>query len=223
MNARLFNNVNVANVEKAMRKYGYPIDVDGGANMAIIRSSDRTVDTFNDVLLVWKYVDGKPVINFRFSVTADPGLDNLLNPVNVKGCAIVAPGYYKNVWTIGMHKGKYAALVQANPVLVFRDSNKDAKYDYAERDNWSSTRDLDNGMTLLVTKDNFRYLLEEGMFGINCHRANQWKIINKVGLYSAGCVVHEDPNDFVNHFMPLMMSFKQKYFSAAWIDSNDLI
>ena len=222
MNGRLFNNVSVANVEKAMIKNGYPIDRSGKLNIANIRSSDRTVDTFNDVQILWWYVDG--IINaIKFSVTVDPGLDNILNPINVKGCAIVAPGFYHNVWALGKHKGKYDALVQVNEILVFRDSNKDAKYDYTEKSNWGSIRAIDEFTKLMISKDHFRYLLEEGIFGINCHRANQWKIINKVGLYSAGCVVHEDPKDYVDTFIPTIKLFKQKYFSAAWIDSNDLL
>ena len=47
---------------------------------------------------------------------------------NVKGTAILVPGQYRGAYKIGFHKGKYKALVQAKPVKLYIDNDKDNKY-----------------------------------------------------------------------------------------------
>lgn len=69
--------------------------------------------------------------------------------MNPKGTAILAPGQYQSSHKIGLHRGKYKALVQHRPVTVYRDNNKDSKYD------------------LEPTKK------DTGIFGINIHKAGQ--------------------------------------------------
>ena len=56
--------------------------------------------------------------------------------------------------------------------MVYRDANRDDKYDYYE----SSA--------------------EWGLFGINIHRASKWGIVNYINRFSAGCQVFKDPEDF---------------------------
>ncbi|MFZ0454255.1 MAG: hypothetical protein WAM24_10915, partial [Ignavibacteriaceae bacterium] len=81
-------------------------------------------------------------------------------------------GQYLGCWRLGLHKGKYKALLQTGNVKVYRDANRDDKYDYIE----SSA--------------------EWGMFGINIHRASKWGIVDYVNKFSAGCQVFKDPEDF---------------------------
>ena len=55
---------------------------------------------------------------------------------------------------------------------VYRDANRDDKYDYDE----SSA--------------------ESGLFGISIQRASKWGIVNYIDRFSAGCQVFRDPGEF---------------------------
>ena len=92
--------------------------------------------------------------------------------MQAQGTAILAQGQYKGAYRIGMHQGKYKALVQTKPITVIRDYDRDAKLDFR------------NG-----TKS-------KGMFGINIHRASLNGITKQVDKYSAGCQVFSNINEF---------------------------
>ena len=111
-----------------------------------------------------------------FDITTHASNMVLLNPENIKGTAIVKEGQYKNLWTKGLHKGQYPALVQVGLIDVYRDNDKDDKLD-------------------------FNVPIERGIFGINCHHASQYHVVDEIGLYSAGCQVHENVHNFENNFM----------------------
>ena len=113
-----------------------------------------------------------------FLITTNPGTPMLLKPMNPKGAAILKPGHYPKMFAKGYHKGdkEHPALIQVNPCTVIRDNDKD------------STLDLD-GIT------------ETGMFGINNHRQSKWKLVNWIGLNSAGCQVHFSYDKFTNVFL----------------------
>lgn len=220
MNKVLLGNVNIDSIRRAFIRNQYPINEDGRTILVNVRSSDRTVGIFNDVQCICNFSKGTAI---NYSVTVDPGINNLLSPVSKNGCAIVAPGYYDSVWAIGLHKGKYPALVQNAPIIVFRDNDKNGEYDYVPKSKWLDLTRVNNYYKRLSDKNGTTHLLEIGNFGINCHRANEWKILPLVGLYSAGCVVHEDPNTFKGQFIININATGQKVFTAAWIDSEDLI
>ena len=100
-----------------------------------------------------------------------------------------------------MHRGKYKALVQTgNAVKVFRDFNRDNKYDYDE-----ST-------------------VEWGYFGINNHRGGKYKIMNYINKFSAECQVFKDPKDF-GELMKLcedsLRYFPKGKFSYALIEEKE--
>ena len=42
------------------------------------------------------------------------------------------------------------------------------------------------------------------MFGIDLHKASSWKVEDKIGLYSAGCQVIKDVNEFNINILPLV-------------------
>lgn len=104
-----------------------------------------------------------------FEATTNPGTHWLLNWLNPKGTAVLKPGMYW--YKLGKHKG-YEALVQAEPVTVYRDKNKDLKSDEV-----AGTE-------------------ESGFFGINIHRALESGIAKWVGQFSAGCQVVRHPADY---------------------------
>lgn len=156
----------------AFDRMGYDLSAAGDydINLFGIRTAERVSDTFNDAVGALFLEDGTWQM-IVYDGTTDPGLLSRLEPVNERGCAILVPGQHKGAFKLGYHKGKYRALVQNNPLPLYRDNNLDEVID-------------DVGEA--------RY----EMAGINLHRANA-KFKSKLNQnYSAGCVVIADPNDF---------------------------
>ena len=162
----------VKELEAFYFRKGYAWFSEGDYNLNLIglRSPDVTADTFNDWFLVIFKQHG--ITNyFGFPCTTDPGTFYRLKPLSVDGTAIVKPGQSRGVWKLGLHQGKYPALVQRRPIEVYRDNNKDQVL-------------------------NFDAPSDTGFFGINCHRASLENEANQVGKWSAGCQVLANPVDF---------------------------
>jgi hypothetical protein len=118
-----------------------------------------------------------------------------------QGTAILKEGQYKDAYQIGLHKGKYYALVQRKPVTVIRDYDRNAILDF------------NNGR------------LDTGMFGINIHRASINGTTKTVDIHSAGCQVFSNVNDF-NLLMQLAEKHRQLYgnsFTYSLIDKRATI
>lgn len=133
-----------------------------------IRSKANAKNKFDDLLGV---VDFDKI--HWFNATTNAGthwLENLLNP---KGCAMLVPNQYKETYKIGLHQGKYKALVQAKVVSVYRDKNKNA-----------------------ISEEGGS--VDTGLFGINIHRANPNMVSVLIDKWSAGCQVLSNPKDFDN-------------------------
>jgi hypothetical protein len=141
-------------------------------NIVGIRSPSTVPNRFDDEIHVFYKVTPLKWHYHVYKVTTDPGTFWLRNPMQAQGTAILAQGQYKGAYRIGMHQGKYKALVQAKPITVIRDYDRDAKLDFK------------NG-----TKS-------KGMFGINIHRASLTGITKQVDKYSAGCQVFSNINEF---------------------------
>lgn len=138
-------------------------------NIIGVRSVNSVPNQFDDWMFVfWRY-HGEDVLK-QYRITTDPGLYYLKNPMNVNGTAILPPGQYANCFKIGLHNGKYEALVQAKPITVIRDFNRDGKLDFD-----SARKDT-------------------GMFGINIHRAGEDS--QTVDRWSAGCQVFQRMDEF---------------------------
>lgn len=114
----------------------------------------------------------------QYQATTLPGTPMLLKPINPRGTAILVPGVYKDAYAVGLHKGRYPALVQVRPVAVWRDNDRDR----------------------LPEKTAF---VDRGLFGINIHRASFGARL--VGPDSAGCQVIKDPTAY-EEFMELCIS-----------------
>lgn len=167
-------------------------------NLVGIRSADAQANTFNDTLCVLFETGGQTVL-MQFAITTDPGLYYRENPVNVKGSAILKPGHYPKCWAIGLHRGKYPALVQRGSVTVYRDADKDESLDI-------------DGQT------------ESGWFGINLHHAEPDGYTLQVDKWSAGCQVFADLADF-NLVMALAAKSAKLYgnaFSYTLLSEADL-
>lgn len=159
-------------LQTAMIRKGYRFFDSGDYNLNLIgiRTADDSANTFNDHLAVAFRFDGVPHC-LVFPCTTDPGLYWRTTPANVAGTAIVVPGQYPGMWKLGLHQGKYPALVQRGQVRVYRDNNLDQVLD-------------------------FDAPTESGLFGINCHRANAHQESHQVDRWSAGCQVLANPKDF---------------------------
>lgn len=173
-------------------------DLDYNINLVGIRSATLVPNYFDDWFYVfWKYHNQWN--KKRYSITTDPGLYWLENPINVNGTAILKEGQYLGLWKIGKHKGKYLALVQANPCTVIRDANRNNQLNY-----------------------NSGYE-ETGFFGINCHRATSNGRSQIVEKWSAGCQVFADSKEF-DEFMNICQLAAQNWgnsFSYTLLNERD--
>jgi hypothetical protein len=187
----------LSKIKGILRSKGYEIYTKPNElNIVGIRSTNTISNRFDDEIhvfykvapLIWHY--------HVYKATTDPGTFWLLNPMQPQGTAILAQGQYKGAYKIGLHQGKYKALVQSKPITVIRDYSRTAKLDFM------------NG-----SKD-------KGMFGINIHHASSNGITKQVDKYSAGCQVFANINEF-NEFMGLcekQMSLYGNSFTYTLID-----
>lgn len=163
-----------------------------------IRSKDTNTKYYNDVIAFFYENENDAWELMLFEATTDPSNLNLETPVNSNGCAVLREGYHEKLWKVGKHKGQYIALVQANPCCVIRDNDKDDKIDFSDN-------------------------TDCGMFGINLHRASSWKVSDEIGLYSAGCQVIKDVNQWNEKIVPLITKAVGKgYQSYVLINELDL-
>ena len=105
---------------------GYTV-FEGSADFDLNIIGERFTDEpnkFDDILHVCYKINGLWQWE-KFKCTTDPGTYHLLNPSKIAGTAILAPGQYLRSHELGLHRGKYEALVQRGKVKVYRDSNKD--------------------------------------------------------------------------------------------------
>jgi len=149
-------------------------------NIVGIRSNEMIVNKFNDVIVVFWKNDGKWSV-LQMGATTLAGIPWMENPMNKKGCAILASGQYRGAYSIGTHVD-YLALVQSKPVTVYRDDDRDREYD------------------MLASAK------ETGMFGINIHRAAKFGEVQNVDKWSAGCQVIQSPSEFSLFMEVLNMS-----------------
>lgn len=181
--AHFFDSLTLDKLKTAYDKKGYTFFENGDYNLNIFgirNEKDRDANTFNDIVGIAYKVNGKWVLK-KYEATTDPGLYWRNNLCNVYGTGILVPNQYKGGWRIGMHQGKYRALVQNKPVQVYRDKNKDSKLD-------------------MDTKT-----IQTGMFGVNIHRANPNPGFRSqyVCKWSAACQVLSSADDF-QEFMSIV-------------------
>jgi len=149
-----------------------------------VRSKANEKNKFDDTF----YLVNGPMMQV-FSGTTNPGTHWLKNLLNPKGTAVLKPGQYIDAYQLGLHQGKYEALVQRKPVTVYRDGDKD---DTAEEQGIEQT----------------------GLFGINIHRANASAISKLIDKWSAGCQVLNNPTEF-NTMLAVCKASGRKEFTYS--------
>lgn len=205
LDINFYSKVRKTNFKDIFKKKGYVYFTQGSYNLNIVgirkNNNNEITNKFDDLLCVL-FKDSKGFDTFiTYRISTEPGdyymRKHLGNP---KGTAILVPGQYRSCWKLGKHNGKYEALVQVKPVVVYRDGNKDNKYDL-----------------LPETTD-------RGYFGINIHRSNKGFTRTTVDMYSAGCQVFADPEEY-NEFINICKEQANRYgnsFTYTLIDEKDL-
>lgn len=117
-------------IRKAYEHKGYGFDSSIMAiNLFGIRNKDVLANTFDDLVgIVVRDINGQ-MITIQCEATTDPGTYYRENPMNVDGTAIIVPGFYKDCYKVGTHKGK-EAMEQIAPMLYVRDKNKNKILDF---------------------------------------------------------------------------------------------
>ena len=191
-------------VRELFAKKGYSFFTKGVYNLNIIgiRSNNAEPNRFDDMIIVLYRDEEFNWQIFKAEATTDPGRYWLLNPMNIDGTAILTEGQHKGAWVIGLHKGKYKALVQrTNEVTVYRDRNRDNKLDFDKNS------------------------IQSGYFGINIHRASKIHLTLHVDKWSAGCQVIQDSekfDEFISLCKKQVTHTGYKTFSYTIINEEDL-
>ena len=166
-------------VKSILRNKGYVLHTRPyELNIVGVRTRSTIPNRFDDEIHVFYKSKPSKWEYHIFKATTDPGTFWLENPMQPQGTAILAQGQYVNSYQIGMHLGKYKALVQVGTVSIMRDYDRNAKLDFL------------NGKK------------EDGIFGINIHRAMAQGKTKFIDKFSAGCQVFQSAGDF-EHFMEM--------------------
>ena len=190
-----------ADFQKILACKGYAFFTKGEYNLNIIgvrHKGAKVTNHFDDCLVVIYNTGNEKNVKRVFTCTTLPGKKAMEHPMQVKGTAILKEGQYRGAWKIGYHKGKYKALCQAKPVPVYRDGNKDDKFDL-------------NPISI-----------DRGIFGINIHKAGDNSTL--VDGWSYGCQVLAKSLDF-NALMRLAersASIFGNSFTYTLINEEDL-
>jgi hypothetical protein len=189
----------ISALKKAFAKKGYPLKTGvWELNIIGIRNSQSQPNTFDDTICVLFQDSYKDDTLLSFSATTDPGQFWLLNPMNVKGCAIMKEGHYPNAYKIGLHKG-YKALQQVNKITFFRDNNLDA------------TLDFKNSLEI------------HDLIGANIHRASSVYTSTLVDKWSAGCqVINKNWLNFIELCDQSVLVTERNLFSYTLLNSNEV-
>jgi hypothetical protein len=194
-------------IETAVKAKGYKWFENGDYNLNIVgvrnaETENEVTNKFDDFVTLTYKVNQE--WNYHcFDATTDPGKHWVENIMRESGVAILKENQYRSSHKIGLHQGKYEALRQQKPVQVYRDNNLDEYYD--------------------LKKEN----IQEGIFGINIHRATKYegRKSTQVDKWSAGCQVIAANDDF-RLFMEICNKAKDTWgnsFTYTLINSNDLV
>ena len=190
-----------ADFQKIFADKGYTFFTKGVYNLNIIgirHKGNNITNHFDDYIVVIYNTDKEKNVKRIFQCTTLPGKKAMEHPIQIKGTAILKEGQYRGAYKVGYHKGKYKALCQKKPLIVYRDNNKDQVYDLSP------------------------ISIDKGIFGINIHKAGDNSTL--VDGWSYGCQVLAKSIDF-NALMRLVDKSASIYgnsFTYTLINEEDL-
>jgi hypothetical protein len=188
-------------IESAVKAKGYVWfegAKDHDVNIVGVRNSDTgnaVTNAFDDRITV-SYKENGNWVYKEWIITTDPGKKGVMEYHNAAGVARLVEGQYRGSHMLGLHQGKYEALRQKSNVKVYRDPNRDMKYDENK--------------------------IQEGVFGINIHKAGVDSTF--VENWSEGCQVFKRAKDF-EEFMVIMRkaaAIHGNSFTYTLIESADI-
>ena len=183
------------NILRYMRSQDYVIyEEPYKLNIFGVRNAQSQPNKFDDDIYVfYKNNNGIWEVN-KYPATTDTGTYYLLNPYSNLGSAMMKEGQYVDAYQRGIHIS-YLALVQVKPIVVYRDYDRNATFDFNQDE-------------------------MKGLFGINIHRAGENSV--NVDTWSAGCQVFQKRDDF-NEFMEMTAKQEDLYgnsFTYTLIDER---
>ena len=172
------------NIINALKDKGYVVyDQPYQLNIVGVRNEQSQPNKFDDQLYVFYKDENWNWILKEYPITTDTGTFWLLNPMSSLGTAMLKEGQYIDAYKQGLHKGQYTALVQDKPVTTYRDYDRNAVFDFGQKET-------------------------TGNYGINIHKAGADS--QNVDKWSAGCQVFQKSEDF-QEFMQLTDKHKSNY------------
>ena len=171
----------------------YDVNIVGVRNSA---TGDKVTNVFDDTMTISYKENGEWKFH-TWSCTTDPGKKGVMEYHNAAGVARLVEGQYRGSHTIRLHQGKYEALGQAKNVKVYRDANRDMKYDEIK--------------------------ITEGLYGINIHKAGADSTY--VENWSEGCQVFKKSANF-EEFMKICRKARDIHgnsFTYTLIESKDIV
>ena len=194
-------------IQTTMESKGYKYFTGGDYDVNIIgvrnsETKNRVTNAFDDCITLSYKVEGEWKFHC-FKATTDPGTHWVENVINEDGVAILKPGQYRRSHKLRLHQGKYLALGQKSPVKVYRDDNRDSKYDLLEEN------------------------VQEGIFGINIHRATSRSggTSTRIDKWSAGCQVIANNDDW-HEFLDICQTAREIWgnsFTYTLLESKDIV
>jgi len=186
-----------------MQSLGYEVDKRPyKLNVVGIRDASVAVpENYSDNIAFFYWDNNGNVQGKVAEATTTPSVQYLQNPIagSSGGTAILKQGQYINTYALGLHRGKYEALVQVKPVTVIRDNDRNSILNY-----FADTT--------------------TGLYGINIHRSTaSYASQDKIGPDSAGCQVFRFVDDF-NSMMALARQSRDRYgnsFTYTLIDQRE--
>ncbi len=186
------------NLMKALKDKDYVIyEQPFQLNIVGVRNAESQPNKFDDQLYVFYKDENWNWVLKEYPITTDTGTFWLLNPMSSLGTAMLKEGQYIDAYKQGLHKGQYTALVQDKPVTTYRDYDRNAVFDFGQRET-------------------------TGNYGINIHKAGADS--QNVDKWSAGCQVFQKSEDF-QEFMQLTDKHKANFgnkFTYTLLDERAL-
>lgn len=183
---------------KALKDKDYVIyDQPFQLNIVGVRNAESQPNKFDDQLYVFYKDENWNWVLKEYPITTDTGTFWLLNPMSNLGTAMLKEGQYIDAYKQGLHKGQYTALVQDKPVTTYRDYDRNAVFDFGQRET-------------------------TGNYAINIHKAGADS--QSVDKWSAGCQVFQKSEDF-QEFMQLTDKHKANFgnkFTYTLLDERAL-
>lgn len=129
MNKPTIERIHEVMKQQGMKVFTQPFSV----TLGWIRTKDNAANTFNDWIFASYFDQNGKLISEVLPGTTDAGLYYRLNPMHVKGTAIIQHGkQYRGAFTymeVGGHNGQ-EAFRQTGPLDYWRDPNRDKYLDF---------------------------------------------------------------------------------------------